>query len=200
MLRHFAPRRSKHLIITLRLARVSATCGNIYATQRIQEGARRPPDGEVMLRNSQSKVQLFQGLCSVVFSALRRQAELMSGFIEFCVELKSVAEGVAVAAADVDGAIPQPSTGHEGGNRNGRGGRRGMLHRQNSVVCSRVHTLSTINYVDNGERHNGVEQSSNSLEILNALKILALNMSKFVFFSFLFLSGVIVHKFKKINK
>lgn len=79
-----------------------------------------------------------------------KQAELMSGFIEFCVELKSASEGVA-AAANVDGAVPQLSTGHEGGNRNGRGGRRGMLHRQNSVVCSRVHTLSTINYVDNGK-------------------------------------------------
>lgn len=77
----------------------------------------------------------------------------MSGFIEFCVELRSVSEGVAAAAAaDVDGTVSQPSVGHEGGNRNGRGGRRGMLHRQNSVVCSRVHTLSTINYVDNGER------------------------------------------------
>lgn len=72
----------------------------------------------------------------------------MSGFIEFCVELKSVSEGAAGAAtADVDGAVPQSSSG----NRNGRGGRRGMLQRQNSVVCSRVHTLSTINYVDNGE-------------------------------------------------
>lgn len=69
----------------------------------------------------------------------------MSGFIEFCVELKSVSEGAA--AAEIDGEVAQQSTG----DRNGRGGRRGMLHRQNSVVCSRVHTLSTINYVDNGE-------------------------------------------------
>lgn len=90
-------------------------------------------------------------LLSRVFLLSVDQAELMSGFIEFCVELKSASEGVA-AAANVDGAVPQLSTGHEGGNRNGRGGRRGMLHRQNSVVCSRVHTLSTINYVDNGER------------------------------------------------
>lgn len=81
----------------------------------------------------------------VVFFLFVDQAELMSGFIEFCVELKSVSEGAA--AAEVDGEVAQQSTG----DRNGRGGRRGMLHRQNSVVCSRVHTLSTINYVDNGE-------------------------------------------------
>uniref|UniRef100_A0A8C7K087 FERM domain-containing protein 8 n=1 Tax=Oncorhynchus kisutch TaxID=8019 RepID=A0A8C7K087_ONCKI len=54
-----------------------------------------------------------------------KQAELMSGLIEFCVELRSAAE--------------------EGN------GRRGKLRRQNSVVCSRVHTLNTISYVDNGK-------------------------------------------------
>lgn len=75
----------------------------------------------------------------------------MSGFIEFCVELKFVSEGVAAGGAELDGAAQQSPSGQEGSNRNGRGGRRGMLHRQNSVVSSRVHTLSTINYVDNGE-------------------------------------------------
>lgn len=73
----------------------------------------------------------------------------MSGFIEFCVELKSASEG---AAAEVDGeaSLSQQPAGQESGNKNGRGGRRGMLHRQNSVVCSRVHSLNTISYVDNG--------------------------------------------------
>lgn len=70
----------------------------------------------------------------------------MSGFIEFCVELKSGSEGGA--AVETDGEeLPQPTGQH----KNGRGGRRGMLHRQNSVVCSRVHTLNTISYVDTGE-------------------------------------------------
>lgn len=77
------------------------------------------------------------------------QAELMSGFIEFCVELKSMSEGGA--AAETDGEASLEPAGQEGGYKNGRGGRRGMLHRQNSVVCSRVHALNTISYVDNGE-------------------------------------------------
>lgn len=92
----------------------------------------------------------------------------MSGFIEFCVELKSVSEGAAATAADaVDGAAPQQSSGQEGGKRNGRGGRRGMLQRQSSVVCSRVHTLSTINYVDNGERDTVGSKSLQTVLFIN---------------------------------
>lgn len=79
------------------------------------------------------------------------QAELMSGFIEFCVELKSASEGAAAAEIDGEASLSQQPAGKEGGNKNGRGGRRGMLHRQSSVVCSRVHSLNTISYVDNGE-------------------------------------------------
>lgn len=78
----------------------------------------------------------------------------MSGFIEFCVELKSASEGGA--AAEIDGEVPQQPAGQEGSNKNGRGGRRGVLHRQNSVVCSRVHTLNTISYVDNGESNGSI--------------------------------------------
>ncbi|XP_051255968.1 FERM domain-containing protein 8 [Dicentrarchus labrax] len=80
-----------------------------------------------------------------------KQAELMSGFIEFCVELKSASEGGAAAEMDGEVNLPQQPAGQEGSNKNGRGGRRGMLHRQNSVVCSRVHSLNTISYVDNGK-------------------------------------------------
>ncbi|KAG7272716.1 hypothetical protein CRUP_038162 [Coryphaenoides rupestris] len=92
-----------------------------------------------------------------------KQAELMSGLIEFCVELRSPsgAGAMAVAAAvvedEVDGgggdgvADGTQSAGREEGNRKGRGGRRGKLSRQDSVVCSRVQALSTINYVDNGK-------------------------------------------------
>ncbi|XP_047463168.1 FERM domain-containing protein 8 [Mugil cephalus] len=75
-----------------------------------------------------------------------KQAELMSGFIEFCVELKSTSEGGAAAMVEGEVSVPQ-----ESGAKNGRGGRRGMLHRQGSVVCSRVHSLNTISYVDNGK-------------------------------------------------
>lgn len=75
----------------------------------------------------------------------------MSGFIEFCVELKSVSEGGAAAEMDGEVSQPQQPAGQDVSNTNGRGGRRGMLHRQSSVVCSRVHSLNTISYVDNGE-------------------------------------------------
>ncbi|XP_072302675.1 FERM domain-containing protein 8 [Eucyclogobius newberryi] len=79
-----------------------------------------------------------------------KQAELMSGFIEFCVELKCVSE--ATAAADTDGETSQAqASGKDSSNKNGRGGRRGLLRRQSSVVCSRVHSLNTISYVDNGK-------------------------------------------------
>lgn len=95
-----------------------------------------------------TKVHLFilDTMCFFFF-----QAELMSGFIEFCVELKSASEGAAAAEIDGEASLSQQPAGKEGGNKNGRGGRRGMLHRQSSVVCSRVHSLNTISYVDNGE-------------------------------------------------
>lgn len=82
------------------------------------------------------------------FSLFVDQAELMSGFIEFCVELRSGSEGGA--AAESDGKDLPQAANQEARHKNGRGGRHGMLHRQNSVVCSRVHTLNTISYVDTG--------------------------------------------------
>uniref|UniRef100_A0A3Q2ED59 FERM domain-containing protein 8 n=1 Tax=Cyprinodon variegatus TaxID=28743 RepID=A0A3Q2ED59_CYPVA len=81
-----------------------------------------------------------------------KQAELMSGFIEFCVELKTATEGGAAAETGIEAGVSQEPAGQESSTRNGRGGRRGMLQRQGSVVCSRVHSLNTISYVDNGER------------------------------------------------
>ncbi|KAM9348674.1 FERM domain-containing protein 8 isoform 1-T1 [Symphorus nematophorus] len=80
-----------------------------------------------------------------------KQAELMSGFIEFCVELKSASEGGAAAEMDGEVSLSQQPAEQEGSNKNGRGGRRGMLHRQNSVVCSRFQSLNTISYVDTGK-------------------------------------------------
>uniref|UniRef100_A0A3P9H314 FERM domain-containing protein 8 n=1 Tax=Oryzias latipes TaxID=8090 RepID=A0A3P9H314_ORYLA len=82
-----------------------------------------------------------------------KQAELMSGFIEFCVELKSTSETGAVAESD-GGENPSQSKqpgGPEGSGRNGRGGRRAVLQRQPSVVCSRVGALNTISYVADGK-------------------------------------------------
>uniref|UniRef100_A0A1A7YHW2 FERM domain-containing protein 8 n=1 Tax=Iconisemion striatum TaxID=60296 RepID=A0A1A7YHW2_9TELE len=76
-----------------------------------------------------------------------KQAELMSGFIEFCVELRSASEGGAAAEANHEAGLSE----REAGAKNGRGGRRGMLQRQSSVVCSRVDSLNTIDYVDNGK-------------------------------------------------
>lgn len=78
----------------------------------------------------------------------------MSGFIEFCVELRSASEGGAAAETDGEVGSSQQPAGQEERSKNGRGGRRGMLHRQGSVVCSRVHSLNTISYVDNGESNN----------------------------------------------
>ncbi|CAL9685829.1 unnamed protein product [Knipowitschia caucasica] len=81
-----------------------------------------------------------------------KQAELMSGFIEYCVELKCVSEAAAAAAADSDGQTSHSeASGKDSSSKNGRGGRRGLLRRQSSVVCSRVHSLNTISYVDNGK-------------------------------------------------
>ncbi|XP_029957242.1 FERM domain-containing protein 8 [Salarias fasciatus] len=80
-----------------------------------------------------------------------KQAELMSGFIEFCVELKTASEGGAAAETDGEAGQSRQPAEQEGSKKNGRGGRRGMLQRQGSVVCSRVHSLNTISYVDNGK-------------------------------------------------
>lgn len=84
-----------------------------------------------------------------------KQAELMSGLIEFCVELRSAGEAAAVAAAatGMDGEVSptQAPTSQPGTTERPRGNRRGKLRRQSSVVCSRVHSLNTISYVDDGK-------------------------------------------------
>ncbi|XP_076875650.1 FERM domain-containing protein 8 isoform X2 [Brachyhypopomus gauderio] len=78
-----------------------------------------------------------------------KQAELMSGLIEFCVELRAVGE--ASASADGEASPSHTPAGQVGGDERVREQRRRKLRRQNSVVCSRVHTLSTISYVDDGK-------------------------------------------------
>ncbi len=74
----------------------------------------------------------------------------MSGLIEFCVELRSVGES---AATGTDGEVTpsQEPMGRET-NEKPRERRQGKLRRQSSVVCSRVHSLNTISYVDDGKR------------------------------------------------
>ncbi|XP_035290188.1 FERM domain-containing protein 8 [Anguilla rostrata] len=79
-----------------------------------------------------------------------KRAELMSGLIEFCVELGTVADGEA-SGTDGEVALSQEASGPAGASGRARGGRRGKLRRQSSVVCSRVHTLNTISYVDDGK-------------------------------------------------
>ncbi|XP_036380503.1 FERM domain-containing protein 8 [Megalops cyprinoides] len=79
-----------------------------------------------------------------------KQAELMSGLIEFCVELGAVADGAATGT-DGDLTLSQQPSGQGGASGRARGGRRGKLRRQSSVVCSRVHSLNTISYVDDGK-------------------------------------------------
>lgn len=70
----------------------------------------------------------------------------MSGLIEFCVELRSVG----------DAAASQMASAQEQSVEGARGRRVGKVRRQSSVVCSRVHTLNTISYVDDGE-WNGIQ-------------------------------------------
>ncbi|XP_017581215.1 FERM domain-containing protein 8 isoform X1 [Pygocentrus nattereri] len=84
-----------------------------------------------------------------------KQAELMSGLIEFCVELRSVGDAAAAATGtDGDAAVLNTPAGQSPVGQVGRERppeRRGRLRRQSSVLCSRVHTLSTISYVDDGK-------------------------------------------------
>lgn len=89
----------------------------------------------------------------------------MSGFIEFCVELKSASEGAAAAEMDGEVSLSQQPGGQEERSKNGRGGRRGMLHRQGSVVCSRVQSLNTISYVDDGEGQTCLTAGLSFLEV-----------------------------------
>ncbi|XP_048216897.1 FERM domain-containing protein 8 isoform X1 [Perognathus longimembris pacificus] len=72
-----------------------------------------------------------------------KQAELMSGLIEYCIELSQAAEppappDSAAAPPAASGPSPPPP-------------QRPQLRRQGSVVCSRLQHLSTIDYVEEGK-------------------------------------------------
>ncbi|XP_068115699.1 FERM domain-containing protein 8 [Hyperolius riggenbachi] len=64
-----------------------------------------------------------------------KQAELMSGLIEYCIELN---QGPDLQSPD---SAPGSSQGFE---------KRGKLRRQESVLCNRIKHLTTIDYVDDG--------------------------------------------------
>ncbi|XP_027711942.1 FERM domain-containing protein 8 isoform X2 [Vombatus ursinus] len=71
-----------------------------------------------------------------------KQAELMSGLIEYCIELSLAKEpALAQEAKASPAAGPQPPTASQ----------RHKLRRQSSVVCSRIQHLATIDYVDDGK-------------------------------------------------
>ncbi|XP_008820401.1 FERM domain-containing protein 8 isoform X2 [Nannospalax galili] len=72
-----------------------------------------------------------------------KQAELMSGLIEYCIELNQATEPAAPqeSASGLHSA-PSPSPPPT---------QRPKLRRQGSVVCSRIQHLSTIDYVEDGK-------------------------------------------------
>ncbi|XP_054846738.1 FERM domain-containing protein 8 isoform X2 [Eublepharis macularius] len=70
-----------------------------------------------------------------------KQAELMSGLIEYCIELNAAAEGDLI-----DSSTPPPEPQSPPARRP-----HPKLQRQNSVLCSRIQHLSTIDYVDDGK-------------------------------------------------
>ncbi|XP_063002001.1 FERM domain-containing protein 8 isoform X2 [Elgaria multicarinata webbii] len=73
-----------------------------------------------------------------------KQAELMSGLIEYCIELNAAAEGTDQDPAA--GATPSAGPQSPPSDR-----QRPKLQRQNSVLCSRIQHLSTIDYVEDGK-------------------------------------------------
>ncbi|XP_064408051.1 FERM domain-containing protein 8 isoform X1 [Latimeria chalumnae] len=70
-----------------------------------------------------------------------KQAQLMSGLIEYYVELRSI----ETAAQENSSAEPSPKPPVKLVEK------RSKLRRQNSVVCNRIQHLSTIDYVDDGK-------------------------------------------------
>lgn len=76
---------------------------------------------------------------------LPSQAELMSGLIEYCIELSQAAEStLPQESASGSQEAPSPSPPPT---------QRPKLRRQGSVVCSRLQHLSTIDYVEDGKWH-----------------------------------------------
>ncbi|KAM4845778.1 FERM domain-containing protein 8 [Thomomys bottae] len=72
-----------------------------------------------------------------------KQAELMSGLIEYCIELSQ--------AAEPTGPQDSASGPHSASSTSPSPTQRPKLRRQGSVVCSRIQHLSTIDYVEEGK-------------------------------------------------
>ncbi|XP_069500827.1 FERM domain-containing protein 8 isoform X2 [Ambystoma mexicanum] len=71
-----------------------------------------------------------------------KQAALMSGLIEFCIELNSAIEAPGQEATNASAVTPSPHARLSE--------KRAKLQRQSSVACNRLEHLSTIDYVDDG--------------------------------------------------
>ncbi|XP_030424211.1 FERM domain-containing protein 8 isoform X4 [Gopherus evgoodei] len=70
-----------------------------------------------------------------------KQAELMSGLIEYCLELNVAAEASALENSTLQSPTLPPLASKQ----------RPKLRRQNSVVCSRIQHLATIDYIEDGK-------------------------------------------------
>ncbi|XP_053134622.1 FERM domain-containing protein 8 isoform X4 [Hemicordylus capensis] len=79
-----------------------------------------------------------------------KQAELMSGLIEYCIELTAAAAAAAEGTVQEAAASGAPSSEAPPGSQVGRR-LPPRLQRQDSVLCSRVQHLSTIDYVEEGK-------------------------------------------------
>lgn len=73
-----------------------------------------------------------------------KQAALMSGLIEFCIELNSAMEAPGQETANASTVAPAAQSR--------AAERRSKLQRQCSAVCNRLQHLSTIDYVDDGTK------------------------------------------------
>lgn len=121
--------------------------GVLICLPRQREGRRRP-SGSARPARTSAAARTGPGLW-LIPQASRwplspPQAELMSSLIEYCIELNQAMEPAAPPESasgplSVPGSPPPPT-------------QRPQLRRQGSVVCSRIQHLSTIDYVEEGER------------------------------------------------
>ncbi|XP_042705608.2 FERM domain-containing protein 8 isoform X4 [Chrysemys picta bellii] len=80
-------------------------------------------------------------LVNKLLKVYSKQAELMSGLIEYCLELNTAAEASALENSTLQSPTLPPLASKQ----------RPKLRRQNSVVCSRIQHLATIDYIEDGK-------------------------------------------------
>nr|XP_042705608.1 FERM domain-containing protein 8 isoform X4 [Chrysemys picta bellii] len=80
-------------------------------------------------------------LVNKLLKVYSKQAELMSGLIEYCLELNAAAEASALENSTLQSPTLPPLASKQ----------RPKLRRQNSVVCSRIQHLATIDYIEDGK-------------------------------------------------